>query len=69
MKELRIQNGLTQREIAKLLNLSQVSYLHWEQGKTQPNLESLIILCRIFDVSAGYLIGIENYDGTKVKIE
>ena len=61
LKELRIHNDMTLQYIAKMLNVSHVSYLRWEQGKTQPSIESIITLCKIFDVSADYLLGIKEY--------
>ena len=51
---------MTLHEIAKLLSISHVSYLRWEQGKTQPSIDSIIRLCKIFNVSADYLLGIED---------
>lgn len=63
LKELRENKGLTQREIAKLLNISQVTYCNWENDKTEPDLNNLIRLCRFFMVSTDYLLGIESEDG------
>ena len=60
LKELRNEKNFTQRKIAELMNVSQVSYLHWEQGKTQPDIENIIKLCKLFDVSSDYLLGLEN---------
>lgn len=57
LKSLRIENGYTQRELAKMLNVVQVSYLRWEQGKTEPNINNICELCRIFGVTADYLLG------------
>jgi transcriptional regulator with XRE-family HTH domain len=57
LKELRVQKGLSQREMAKIFNISQVSYCKWEQGKTQTDFETLAKLCDFFDVSADYLLG------------
>ena len=60
LKELRNEKNFTQRKIAELMNVSQVSYLHWEQVKTQPDIENIVKLCQLFDVSADYLLGLEN---------
>ena len=59
LKDLRVQQGLTLREVAKQLNISHVSYLRWEQGTTEPSLAAIEKLCEIFDISADYLLGIE----------
>lgn len=63
LKELRENKGLTQREIASLLDISQVTYCNWENNKTEPDLNNLIRLCKFFMVSTDYLLGIESEDG------
>lgn len=63
LKELRENKGLTQREIASLLDISQVTYCNWENDKTEPDLNNLIRLCKFFMVSTDYLLGIESEDG------
>lgn len=60
LKTLRIENGYSQRALAQKLNVVQVTYLHWEQGKTEPNINNICALCRIFGVSADYLLGNSN---------
>ena len=62
LKELRNEKNFTQRKIAELMNVSQVSYLHWEQGKTQPDIENIVKLCQLFGVSADYLLGLKDYE-------
>jgi len=58
LKELRLSHKMILHQIANMLNISHVSYLRWEQGKTQPSIESITQLCKIFDVSSDYLFGI-----------
>lgn len=65
LRELRTECNLTQREIARQLEITQSGYLRWEKGITEPNIESIKKLCKIFDVSADYLIGLENDYGAK----
>ena len=55
--ELRTEKGLSQREMAKVLNVSQGTYNNWENGRTQPSIEQLKELSRFFSVSVDYLIG------------
>ena len=59
LKELRLENHFTQREIAAKVGVAHVSYLHWEQGKTEPSIDNICKLCEIFDVTSDYLLGIE----------
>ena len=57
LKELRIESGFSQVDIAKKLNMSKMAISHWEKGNSEPSIEQLKILSRIFDVSVDYLIG------------
>ena len=58
MKELRMQYGLTQQELAETCNIS-VSFLgHIERGTRIPSIETLCSLCRALDVSSDYLLGL-----------
>lgn len=69
LKSLRIENGYTQREMAQKLNVVQVSYLRWEQGKTEPNLDNVCALCDIFNISSDYLLGKVDEFGKEEKLD
>ncbi len=55
--ELRVEQNLSQREMAKKLNISQGTYNNWENGKTEPSISDLIEISKMFKVSVDYLIG------------
>lgn len=55
--ELRQEKEWSQREVAQKLFISQGTYNNWENGKTQPSIEQLIALSKLFDVSIDYLVG------------
>ena len=57
LKILRKKRGLTQQEVAELLNVGRVTYTKWEKGNREPNFENLSMLACIFDVSLDYLLG------------
>lgn len=57
LSELRAERGLSQRAMAKALNISQGTYNNWENSNTQPSIEQLIALANFFEVSVDYLIG------------
>ena len=57
LKELRLENNLTQVDISKLLNMSKMAVSHWEKGNSEPSIEQLKILARLFDVTIDYLVG------------
>ena len=55
--ELRKEKKLTQEELAVLLGVSNKSVSRWENGETTPNVETLKLLSRFFDVSINTLLG------------
>ena len=57
IKNLREDNDLTQTQIAKILNISQRSYSHYENGTRELPISILIQLARYYDVSIDYLLG------------
>ena len=60
LRELRNDKGLKQSQVAKALNIPESTYSNWEQGRREPDINGIIMLCKYFDVRAGYLIGIED---------
>lgn len=63
LKWLREKKGLTQKEIAEKLGISQQYYGRFEKGTGQPNLETLFKLRHILGESLDFLLGvyIEDY--------
>lgn len=57
IKELRTENGLTQQELAKILNVSSMSISFYENEQRKPDSEFIIACPRFFDVSTDYLLG------------
>jgi len=60
LRELRKELGLTQKEIAKKLNIHSVTYLHYEKSEREPPLALLVDMAKIFYVSVDYLLGVED---------
>ena len=59
LKKIRIECKMTQKEVYEALGMSPNGYASYEQGRTQPSVETLIKLCEIFDISADYLLGLD----------
>ncbi len=59
--EQRKLNNLTQRQVADLLEIAQPSYIRYENGSAEPNLQNLVKLADYFDVSVDYLLGRTEY--------
>lgn len=51
LRFLRVQSGLTQREVADKLEITYQSYQAYELGITVPTLKNFIKLAKLFDVS------------------
>ena len=57
LKELRLQHGFIQEELAKRIGIKQSSYSDWETGKCKPNYEGLEKIADFFGVSLDWLVG------------
>lgn len=62
IKKLRIEQNLTQLQLANLLNLSKSNISKYEANSIQPNLETINSLAQIFNVSTDFLIGNQNFN-------
>ena len=59
LRELRIEHGYTQEQIAFILHTRQEQYSKYENGKRDLPIKHLIALCCLYRVSADYVVGIE----------
>ena len=58
LRELREDRDLTQRTVAEVLGTTQQVYSRYEKGENEMPIRHLITLCRFYNVSADYLLGI-----------
>lgn len=66
IKILRRRNGMTQENLAELLNISSAAVSKWESGCTYPDITAIIPLAQIFDVTIDELMG---FDSDRVKAQ
>ena len=59
LRDLREDNDLTQEQVAKLLGTSQTMYARYERVANELPLRHFAALCRIYNVSADDILGIE----------
>lgn len=59
LRELRIEHGYTQQQIAFILHTRQEQYSKYENGKRELPIKHLIALCCLYHVSADYVLGID----------
>ena len=55
--DLRIKKGLSQEELAEKVFVTRQAVSRWENGETIPNVETLKLLSKFFDVSINTLLG------------
>lgn len=60
LKELRIEKGLSQNALSKLVGISNATISRWEDGLLDITSSNLIILAKFFGVSTDYLLGLED---------
>lgn len=57
IKELRIQKGMSQKELGDALGFCNQTVSFWESGQREPDLDTLVEIALFFDVSTDYLLG------------
>lgn len=57
LKELRKLNGLYQKDLASLLNLSEAAISQYESGRREPDIQTLCLLADYFKITVDELIG------------
>ena len=64
LKELRLEQNLTQEDLSKKLNITRGTYAHYELGKREPSYETLKLISSFYKVSIDYLIGNSDFKNT-----
>ena len=59
LKELRLKKRLTQIELGEKVGVKQSTFTKWENGKREPNIETLLKLADSLEVSLDWLFGRE----------
>lgn len=62
LKELREKKGISQKELADFLNLTQVQISKYELGKNEPDLSTTKKIANYFNVTIDYLLGSSEED-------
>ena len=58
LRNVREDRDLTHAQVGKVLQKSQQGYNHIEAGRAELKIEDLIVLCKFYNLSADYLIGL-----------
>ena len=60
LKEIREDNDLLQKDIAKILNIAERTYSGYETGSRNLPIEILIALAKFYNTSTDYILGLTN---------
>ena len=60
LKQLRKEKGISQKDVAKAIGVTISAYSNYEQGLREPSNQILVSLCKYYDVTADYLLGLED---------
>lgn len=60
LKDLRIQNKLTQKEVSEKLVVSRATIGKYETEQAYPDFEKLVALANLYNCSTDYLLGLSN---------
>lgn len=58
LRVIREDREITQAQVGKLLGKSQQGYNHIETGRAELKIEDLAVLCKFYNLSADYIIGL-----------
>jgi len=60
-RELRLQNGLTQKQLADELGWKVSALSMIERGESRPTLDKVVTVAKFFSVTSDYLLGLSVY--------
>lgn len=64
LKKARIDKGLKQYDVAMLLGIKPNTISNWEKGRTEPDIDTFIKLCNIYDIDCANLLSSVNERNT-----
>jgi len=70
LQELRKKAGYSQEQVAEMLGLSRQAISKWESGQGKPEIDNIVKLTEIYNVSADYiLLGTEKEVSVSVPVK
>jgi len=61
LKDLRKEKGMTLKQVSAQLDMPLQTYAAYEHGTREPSIAVIITLCRFYDITSDYLIGLSDY--------
>ena len=63
LRNARVSKKVSQKKIAEYLDLTESGYAHWEQGRTEPDTDTIIKICKYLEISPNELFGYDEILG------
>ena len=60
LKEARKNKNLSQEQVAEILNIARSNISKYENGNLEPTIQTLKEFCKLYEVSADYLLELNN---------
>jgi len=60
LKELRVENNLRVRDLSDEISITEMAWRYYETDKREPNLNVIRFICKRFNVSADYFLGLSD---------
>ena len=60
LRELRTEKGLRLIDVGNAVGITLRAVCNYESGAREPSLDTLILLCKFFEVTADYLLGLSD---------
>ena len=69
IKKLRMQRGMTQKNLADLLFVSPQAVSRWENNEVEPSIGTITEMAKIFNVTTDEILGVESAPAEPVVVE
>lgn len=69
IKKLRIENRLSQKELAEIINTKEKNISKWETGRTKPTSDKIMEIAKHFKVDVNYLYGFDTNENNEGKLD
>lgn len=67
LRESRKYAGYSQKQVAEILGMVQPAYARYELGMIELDYQKLVALCKLYDVSSDYILGLRDEYGSKLQ--
>ena len=68
LKELRAEKKISLDRLGNIIGVSDTAIMKWEQNRSEPTALNIVQVAKFFNVSADYLLGLEDETGAKTYI-